>query len=275
MKKTKLIALMLAALMLTVLLTPAVSAVDFSGFESFWGLIGGKDAKEDDVNGILDSLFGGNDSLNLSDLLSGNGLDKFRELLGGAGGASDDALSNAISSLLGGNSSITEDLLSPDILDKITAMLAGEDIPTTAALEIPTLPTTAPTEESTTIPEETTTLPTPPTEPSTTAPYYPPTTIFSGAQTYTTNPYTTNPYATNPYLTTTNPYETSSYQYVPVVSETVSQLMPSDFKPVVNDYDDEDLQDGISGKMILGIIILVISGGAVVAVALVLKKSRV
>lgn len=271
MKKTKLIALMLAALMLFAMLTP-VYATDI--LSSFWGRLGGNDVDEDSLDTILDSLFGGNDALNLSDLLSGNGLDKFRELLGGAGGVSDDALSNAISSIFGGNSAITEDLFSPDILDKITAMLAGENIPTTAAPEIPTLPTTAP-EESTTLPEETTTLPTPPTETSTTAPYYPPTTIYSGAQTYTTNPYTTNPYATNPYLTTTNPYETSSYQYVPVVSETVSQLMPSDFKPVVNDYDDEDLQDGVSAKMIIGIIILVISGGAVVAVALVLKKSRV
>lgn len=281
MKKTKIFALILAALLLTVTLTPAVSALDFSGLESFLGLIGGNDVDPDNMNGILDSLFEGKSSVNLSDILSGNGLDKIREALGGAAnGAPDDALSNAISSLLGGNGAVSKDFFSSDFLDKLTAILAGEDI-TAAPTDIPTLPTNA-TEESTTSVEESTTVPTPPTEAYTTTqayttvPYsYNFTTVYSGAQTYPTNAYTTNPYATNPYLTTTNPYETSTYQYVPVVSETVSQLTPSDFNPVVNDYDDADLQDGVSAKMVIGIIILVLSGGAVVAVALVLKKSRV
>lgn len=266
MKKSKIIALIIAVLMLTVTLTPAVSALDLSGVESLLGIIGGNNVDEEGVDNVLDSLFGGKGVLNLSDLLSGNGLDTIRSLLGGAAdGTSDDALSSAIASLFGGNSALTSDFLNGDFLAQLNAILAGEAPTAPPTTEAPsTEPPT--TEEPATEPptEEPATYP-PVTEPPTTYQFVPPTTVYGGSVTYPTDMFTT----------TTMPYETSTYQYVPVVSETVTQLVPSSFTPVVYDNEDGGVDEGVSAKMIIGIIILVISGGAVVAVALVLKKNRV
>ena len=274
MKKNKTVAIIICVVMLALTFVPAAYALDTSGIESILGLFGFGDIDADDADGIL-SAFGNGSSVSLSDLLTGDGLDTIRGLLGGdANGASDSALSQAISSLLGGNSAISSDFLNEDFLGKLADYLAGENVTsatenTTGALittepatESETEPATTPVQESTTAPESTTAEPT--TEEKTTVEATTREKTTRSSQSYSASTYTTVP------VTET----TSSYEYVPAVSETVTELVPTDFTPVVYDSDD-GASDGVSAKMIIGIILLVLSGSAVIAVAVILKKNRV
>lgn len=273
MKKSKMIAMFLAVLFTVAVLTPAAYATSF--FEGLWGMFGGEDVNSERLDGILDSIFGGGTSVSTGDflggLLNGGGLDDIREMLGGAAaGVSDNGLLEAIGSLLGGNSAVSSDFLNEDFLEGIRRYLSGENVTTTEPSTTEPVTILPAPEETTT--ETPTTLPPVTNPPVTEAPAtvppvtVPPTTAYySGGQVYPTNPYVP---------TTTVPYETTTFIYIPQVSETVSELIPSNFTPAVYD-DDDGADEGVSAKMIIGIAILVLSGAAVVVVAVMLKKSRV
>ncbi len=271
MKKGKIIALFLSILLVITVLTPAAYALDMSGLESLWGIIGGGDVNSTGLDGILDSIFGGGNSVNISDflggLMGGGGLDKIRELLGGAAvGTSDSDLLSAITALLGGNSAVSADLFNDDFLGMLKNYLSGENVTTTEP-ETTEPVTVLPKPEETTTEQESTTAPAA-TEPHVTEPTVtvPPTTVYAGGQTY----------PTVPYVPTTSVYETSTYyQYVPQYTQTVSELVPTNFSPTVYDNDDAGVDEGISAKMVIGILILLLSGAAVIVVGVVLKKSRI
>lgn len=258
MKKTKLLATFLCVILVLTAISPMAFALEGLGsLGDLIGISGGIGEKQ--IDEALDEIGNnGGGGFSFSDFFSGNGLSKIREALGGAAdGQSDGSIISAITKLLGG-SSLSKDLLSPDILDQLAKSLAGENITTT---EAPSTTLPAPT---TTEPAPTTTEPVPSTTlPQPTAPYVPPT-VYQGPQTYPTATYVP-PTSTEP----TSAFDPSAYQYVPVMNTTVPILEPTDNYLV---EDDEDA--GISGKMIIGIVILVLSAGAVVAVAVLLKKSR-
>lgn len=281
MKKSKIMALMLSVLMLVALLTPAVYAIDTSELKGIFGILGGGDIDPNGVDGILDSIVGGGSSFNLSDLFGGGTLGKIRDSLGAAAaGASDSDILSGIMSLVGGNSALSQDLLSPDILDSLAALLAGENITTTAPATSETAPilTTSPiTEDESTTEEESTTEPVTE-EPSVTVPATTeapateapatetPASVYSGADIYTTFPY-----AEPSTVPTTSAYDFSTYQYVPAVSATVEALVPTSNRIIEDDdYGDE----GVSARMIAGIVILAITGVAVAAFAVLYKKNR-
>lgn len=249
-KTTKLLAVVLAAMMLLIPLSTTVFAMDMANIigidlDAILGALGGITGNNGNTG--TDETNGG--GVDLSDFLSDPSsiLNAFSGLLGNV---STEDLIGAITSVLGGGGAMDMDQLMESVL-----VLLGTFESTTAPVETTTEeptteePTTEEptTEQPTTLPPETTTAvqnTTPPT-------YTPPT-----------------------YTPTTQAPETTTYTYIPPEIVTMEPLTGETYAPVIYD-DNTGSSDDVTVKMVIGIIILVISGAAVVAVAVVLKKSRV
>ena len=250
-KTTKILAVVLAAMMLLIPLSTTVFALDMSNIIGI------------DLNGVLGALGGalsGNNGNTGTDETNGGGIDLsdflsdpssiLNAFSGLLGNVSTEDLIGAITSVLGGGGAMDMDQLMESVL-----VLLGTFESTTAPVETTTEEPT--TEESTTA--ETTTE-----EPTTKAP-----------ETTTAVQNTTPPTYTPPtYVPTTQAPETTTYTYIPPEIITMEPLTGETFAPVIYD-DNSGSSDDVTVKMVIGIVILVISGAAVVAVAVVLKKSRV
>lgn len=252
MKKIKILSVFLVALMIFAAAAPAVYAAN-NDAEYYEGLLNGviDTDKFKEIFGGLINGGGNNESVglgNLSQILEilkarfGNSynvdqiLDALKQVLG------DDILSGGVD---------INKLLSGDVIAKIKAILAGETTTVPSTTEPETEPETeAPTEAPTQAP------PAPATEAPTKAPYYP---SRSDPAQYTV-PSTTE--------------EATTFSYIPPERVTVPVL--SNESTTYNVYDDTTPGDGsVTVKMVIGIIILVLSGAAVAVVAVILKKSRV
>ena len=266
MNKKKICAALLAAILLIVPLSPSAFALSslFSEDGPFGDLVGG-------LSDTIAELFGQNTpggNAKLSDLFSNPGgvLDTIRERIGTA--VDDQTLIEAISQLLGNaeQSFNLNDLTSNDFLNRLRKYLGmaevTEESTTAAAPTTASAPTTAYTP---------TTQPTqamPPQTvyyyyiPSTAAPTAPPTTVFSGAQTYSVP-------------STTVPEET--YSYVQPSMITVPELTTqTTFNPVITeDPTEAPVKSGSTAKTVIGVVILVLSLAAVVVVAVILRKSKI
>ncbi len=248
-KTTKLLAVVLAAMMLLIPLSTTVFAMDMANIigidlDAILGALGGLTGNNGNTG--TDETNGG--GIDLSDFLSDPSsiLSAFSGLLGNV---STEDLIGAITSVLGGGEAMNIDQLMESVL-----VLLGTFESTTAPVETTTEETT--TEETTT--EETTTEETTTEVPTTT----PPTTQAPPVYTPPT------------YTPTTQAPETTTYTYIPPEIVTMEPLTGETYAPVIYD-DNVGSSDDVTVKMVIGIVILVISGAAVVAVAIVLKKSRV
>ncbi|MBQ2758641.1 MAG: hypothetical protein IKJ88_02685 [Clostridia bacterium] len=248
-KTTKLLAVVLAAMMLLIPLSTTVFAMDMANIigidlDAILGALGGLTGNNGNTG--TDETNGG--GIDLSDFLSDPSsiLSAFSGLLGNV---STEDLIGAITTVLGGGEAMNIDQLMESVL-----VLLGTFESTTAPVETTTEETT--TEETTT--EETTTEETTTEVPTTT----PPTTQAPPVYTPPT------------YTPTTQAPETTTYTYIPPEIVTMEPLTGETYAPVIYD-DNVGSSDDVTVKMVIGIVILVISGAAVVAVAIVLKKSRV
>ena len=177
-----------------------------------------------------------NNSDNSEVKMSDGTLDIIKGLLGSAAEKLSDS---KLLELIRGSGSLSE------IVDKILAEINAFSPPTTEPS----------TEEPTTQPKTTTA------EPSTDAP--------------TAVPYdlpTQRPTSPSIYVPEVTTEETTSFEYIPPEQIYTEPLTTSVFAPTV--YDDPQ-DDGVSFKMIIGIIVLIASGAAVIIVAVKLKKSRI
>ena len=274
MKKNKITALLAAALLLLISLTPAVcaAAVPQKGLSSLTGAID-TDKLAELLGGIL-SGGQGQDGLSLGDLGSLD-LSTLRERLGDLFSGGDTDLARLVSEVIASGDfdigSITS-LLSgtgvpPELLNAIIARITGKPVE-----EPTTLPevTTAPQTETSTLPSATLPPATLPTQPATQAPVrtevvtsvvY----VYQGAQTYVV-PSTTQP-----------PEEMYTYQYQEPSTVTVPELTTQTFTPVVIDEitTAPEKNGGFSVKTVIGVALLVLSLAAVVVVAVILKRSKV
>lgn len=249
-KTTKLLAVVLAAMMLLIPLSTTVFAMDMANIigidlDAILGALGGLTGNNGNTG--TDETNGG--GIDLSDFLSDPSsiLSAFSGLLGNV---STEDLIGAITTVLGGGGGA----MNMDQLMESVLVLLGTFESTTAPVETTTEETT--TEETTT--EETTTEETTTEVPTTT----PPTTQAPPVYTPPT------------YTPTTQAPETTTYTYIPPEIVTMEPLTGETYAPVIYD-DNVGSSDDVTVKMVIGIVILVISGAAVVAVAIVLKKSRV
>lgn len=257
MKKIKIISVFLAVLIIFAAAAPAVYAVN-NDAEYYEGLLNGviDTEKFKEIFGGLINGGGNNDSVrlgNLSQILEilkarfGNSynidqiLDALKQVLG------DDF---DLSKILSGGVDINK-LLNGDVIAKIKSILSGETTTVPVTTEPKTEPETeAPTEATTQAPAA------PATEAPATTPYHP---SRSDPAQYTV-PATTE--------------ESTTFSYIPPERVTVPVL--SNESTTYNVYDDTNTGDGsVTVKMVIGIIILVLSGVAVAVVAVILKKSRV
>ena len=222
MKKVKVMAAMLASLIILSVAAPTVLAANNNTDDNYYAGL---------LEGVVDQ-------------------DKFKEILGGL---INNQILAALRQVLGdkifsGSINIDE-ILNGDIIAALKAILAGETT---------TVPTTEPETEA-------------PTEPPTEAPTAAPTEPVTEAPTRA--PYT--PSRSDP-ATFTEPEteEPTTFTYVPPERVTVPVI--SGESTTYNVYDNTDASDGsVTAKMVIGIIILVLSGAAVTVVAIILKKSRV
>ena len=257
MKKTKSIAVMLTAVLLLVPFMTSAHALSSSLFEEGGPLSGLSDA--------LAELFGGNTpggNYTLADLFTNpNGvLDDIRQRIGTQ--LDNSALIEAITNVLGGdnNQSFSLDqLLSNDFLNNLRSYLGMQTVPdsTTAPTAPPTYtnpPTAAYTNPPTAYSYVTTAAPATVTVPTGTR----------AAATTTTAPSTEATSATD-----------AAYSYVPPATVTVPELTSgAAFTPSVTE-DAGVPAKGSTGKTVVGVLILLLSLGAVVAVAVVLRKTAI
>ena len=253
-KTTKILAVVLAAMMLLIPLSTTAFAMDMANIigidlDGILGALGGALSGNNGNTGTDETNGGG---IDLSDFLSDPSsiLGAFSGLLGNV---STEDLIGAITTVLGGGGTMNMDQLVESVL-----VLLG-------TFESTTTPIETTTEETTTEPTtaETTTEPTT-AEPTTKAPEA--TTVTQSATPPTYTPPT--------YTPTTQAPETTTYTYIPPEIITMEPLTGETFAPVIYD-ENTGSSDSVTAKMVIGIVILVISGAAVVAVAVVLKKSRV
>ncbi|MCH5197734.1 MAG: hypothetical protein J1E34_02400 [Oscillospiraceae bacterium] len=247
----RLVAVICCALLLGAAMAPSVFALDI--FNSLGDIFG------DDLDGILDDLFGNGNgetpALSLGNLFSNPGgiLDSLRERLSENGiNASNFSIASAIAAILNNESGfdLSAILNSNDFLNRLIAYFSDE----TSSTEPEEEPSeeTEPSEESTTEAPSTS-------APSTTLP-----------------PQTSYVPSTQPFTDTTADQNTSEpeYSYVEPSVEYTDPLTTVPFAPVYEE-DYSQSEKGVTGKMIAGIAILIISAGAVVGVVVALKKTKV
>jgi hypothetical protein len=274
-KAAKLLAVLAALILLTASLSPAVYALDM--FSSFSELMGGR------FGDILTELLGGgqigggnnnNPAITLGDLMNNADsnllLTYLSQRLAALGvDATNSEIATAIAGLVNGDLSLDLSSLisSNDFINNLAEYLQANP-PTTAP------PATQPTEPPATQPPATQ-----PTEPPTTQP--PVTTpIVQPDYSYTvptvvmpTTDYTYQGAQTFPQATETEPVTEPSYAYVEPQVSYADELTTTPFAPV---YQDElgTRANSQALKLGLGAAILVMAAGAIVAVAIMLKKTK-
>lgn len=253
MKKVKVIAVALVALIMLSVTAPAALAAN-NDSKYYEDLLNGY-VDTDKFKEIFGGLIGGGNGNGTSSVGLGNLseiINILKERLGGSYNVDQilDALKQVFGDKLFTGGIKIDDIISGDIIAQIKNILSGETttVPATEpATEAPTeAPTAAPTE--------------PVTEPATEAP--------------TRAPY--NPSRSDPaeYTVAPTTEEDTTFSYIPPEKVTVPII--SNESTTYNVYDDTDTGNGgVTAKMVIGIIILVLSGAAVVVVAVILKKSRV
>jgi len=253
----KLVAVLCCALLITAAVAPCALALDF--FNNLTDILG------DDFNEMLSDFFNNgngegdeaasNPALSLSDLFSNPGgiLDVLRQRLAANDiDVSNSAIASALAAILTNENGLDLSALlnSNELVNRLIDYFANDPNATTTTEESTT--EEEPTEETTT--EETTTA-----TPSTTLP---PVTIYIPA--------------TQAFTDTTAEESESEpeYSYVEPSVEYTDQLTTVPFSPVYEE-DYSEPEEGVSAKMVIGIIILALSAVAVVVVAVVLKKTKV
>lgn len=244
----KFIAVLCCVVLIGLGAAPSVFALDF--FNNLGDIFG------DDLENIFNDLFGnnGNSSFNLSDLFSNPGgiLDSLRERLSDFNiDASNSSIASAIAAILTNEDGFNLGSLlnSNDFLNRLIAYFSGN---TETTEEDPTEEEPSSSEESTTE------------EPSSAAPE-------------TTLPPASNPApSTQPYTDTTADMGTSEpeYSYVEPSVEYTDPLTTVPFAPVYEE-DFSQPEKGVTTKMAVGIVILIISACAVVGVGIALKKTKI
>lgn len=249
MKKTKLIAAILAAVLLIVPLAPSAFAMD-SLLDAIVELLGGNTPGE---------------SYALSDLFTNpNGvLDEIRQRLGTE--LDNSALIEAITQVLGGDSNqqfSLDSLLNNDFLNRLRSVLNLEQVPNAA-----TDPTTAsPVTAATNVTQS----------PATATAYY-----YATTATPATLPTTTKAATTAPTTSTTMPSAeattemATSYTFAQPATVTVPELTTqAEFVPSVTD-EGVAPQKGSTAKTVVGVMVLLLMLGAVVAVAVILRRTAI
>lgn len=254
-KHTRVCAVLCGFLLLFAALSPSVFAVGNGLLFNLEQLLGGNSLQD-----IIQGIFGddANGQINIESILSNSELLKqLRSILGLGDNISDSRLIDTLRDLIGNASFNVNDLFSADFLQRLQEALLGANTSTTASANTPTSSYT-PSYSAT--PVQDLTLPSIaiPTVPAATT-----TEVFQGAETYTTEPATAAP--------------EESFVYVPVETPTVPYY---DNAAVTGYYEEPTAltsvkSTGTTFKMVLGIFILVLSAGAVVAVVVILKKSNV
>ena len=274
-KAAKLLAVLAALILLTASLSPAVYALDM--FSSFSELMGGR------FGDILTELLGGGQigggnnngtAITLGDLMNNADsnllLTYLSQRLAALGvDATNSEIAMAIAGLVNGD-------LSMDLSSLINT---NDFINTLAQYLLENPPTTEPPTTQPPVTQQPETQPTQPTEPPTTQPpvttptlppdysYTLPTVVmptadysYQGAQTF-------------PQATETEPVTEPSYAYVEPQVSYADELTTTPFAPV---YQDElgTRANSQALKLGLGAAILVMAAGAIVAVAIMLKKTK-
>ncbi len=255
MRKKKILAVLLSAVLLAVPFTLSANALS-----SIPDMLKNSSL----LNSILDLLGGGegDGSVNLGDL-SNMDLSVLRNKLGEIFSGSDVDLAKLISDFinsgdfdLGSIGNLGELFSNGDFIGALRDYIAGrqtEESTTEPTTEAPTVPPT----EAPTAPPATAA---PRTEVVTTIVY-----VYQGAQNYVV-PSTTEP-----------PEEMYTYQYVEPATVSVPEITTQIFQPVAvpEATTEPEESDGFSVKTVIGIALLVLSLAAVVVVAIILKKSKV
>ncbi len=250
MKKTKLIAAILAAVLLLVPLAPSAFAMD-ALLDTIIELLGGDTPGE---------------SYALSDLFTNpNGvLDEIRNRLGTE--LDNSALIEAITKVLGGDNGQTfslESLLDNGFLNRLREILNMEQV-TDAPTDAPTVPpaTYVTQTPSTATALYTVTAVTPATLPTTTKPT-------------TTAPATTAPSTTAAPITDMSTVAEPSYTFAQPATVTVPELTSQpEFTPSVTDEGTVP-QKGSTLKTVVGVLVMLLMLGAVVAVAVILRRTAI
>ena len=281
----KLIAVLVFAALLVMAVAPTVCALGTLG--TFDELMGG------DFGELLNQLLGGNNGGNggnngqagftLSDLMQNPGgmLDTLRERLADLDvDASNSTIAEAIMALVDGNSvsDLRELLNSNDFINQLADYIEQEQATaTTANSPSGNTPTGSnnPTGENSTTAYNGTTYANDLDVPSIVIPSatYTYTYTYQGAQTYTTDPSSTSAVASTSGTGAGTSTTTPTYSYAdPSVSYT-NALTTVPFTPVYEDSAATE-KSGSGMKLAIGIGILLVSAGAVVAVAIMLKNNK-
>ena len=278
-KMRKLIAVLAAVALLAMAVAPTVCALSF--FSTFDELMGG------DFGDILNELLSGNGNANngqagftLSDLMQNPGgmLDTLRERLADLDvDASNSTIAEAIMALVDGNSvsDLRELLNSNDFINQLADYIQQQQEASTAGNtpsgntpsgNTPSGNTPSGSNDPTTAYNATSNYSTDLNTPSIVIPSVSYTYTYQGAQTYTTDPSTT---VSSSDTSTT----ASDYSYAdPSVSYT-NALTTVPFTPVYEDNAAaEKSNSGV--KLAVGIGVLLVSAGAVVALVIMLKKNK-
>lgn len=280
-KMRKWIAVLAAVALLAMAVTPTVCALSF--FSTFDELMGG------DFGDILSELLGGNNGNNgnngqngftLSDLLQNPGgmLDTLRERLADLDvNASNSTIAEALMALLEGStvSDLREMLNSNDFINQLADYIEQQQATSTTGTNTPSGNTPSGNTPSgntpsggndpTTAYNPSSNYPTDINTPSIVIPSVSYTYTYQGAQTYTTDPSST---ASTTAVSTT----AGDYSYAdPSVSYT-NALTTVPFTPVYEDSTPE--KSGSGTKLVIGIGVLLVSAGAVVALVVMLKKNK-
>jgi hypothetical protein len=287
-KMRKWIAVLAAVALLAMAVTPTVCALSF--FSTFDELMGG------DFGDILSELLGGNNGNNgnngqngftLSDLLQNPGgmLDTLRERLADLDiDASNSTIAEAIMALVDGNSvsDLRELLNSNDFINQLADYIQQQQEASTTGNNpsgntpsdntpsgnTPSGNTPTGNNTSTTAYNATSNYSTDLNMPSIVIPSVSYTYTYQGAQTYTTDPASATAASTSAVSTTAGDYSYAD----PSVSYT-NALTTVPFTPVYEDNAGTE-KDGSGTKLVIGIGVLLVSAGAVVALVVMLKKNK-
>ncbi len=281
-KMRKWIAVLAAVALLAMAVTPTVCALSF--FSTFDELMGG------DFGDILSELLGGNNGNNgnngqngftLSDLLQNPGgmLDTLRERLADLDiNASNSTIAEALMALVEGNSvsDLRELLNSNDFINQLADYIQQQQEASTTGNNpsgntpsgnTPSGNTPTGNNTSTTAYNATSNYSTDLNMPSIVIPSVSYTYTYQGAQTYTTDPASSTAASTSAVSTTAGDYSYAD----PSVSYT-NALTTVPFTPVYEDSTPE--KSGSGTKLVIGIGVLLVSAGAVVALVIMLKKNK-
>ncbi|MBR0509792.1 MAG: hypothetical protein IJJ85_06710 [Clostridia bacterium] len=261
-KYPKIAVVLICALLTAALLAPTSFAIGGGLLGNLEEMLGGNSLQD-----IISGLFGDNadGQINIDSILSNSELLKqLRSILGIGDNVSDSRLMDTIRDILGNSTFNISDLFSADTLQKIQqSLLGGGDTSTTSPANSSQTPGGSTYTPSYTLPaSDTLTLP------NIDIPTLPPSTTADANA------------ATTPMPTADNTVPT-----LPSVAATENYTVPNYTDPYATPYDGYNYEETTyaaqvqqktsSGKLALGIFILLLSAGAVVAVVVILKKNKI